>query len=532
MVSSRRAVLPEGRWRGGYTRRAAGRDGKGAGLAAGSVAAGPEAVGSAAAGAALARKELTLWMLRQWSTIYTMWNSIMLTWTPRGVLTWLLMWTQRPTLLLLLRRRLDAPGAAAAAPGWQEGILEAPTKLDSRAAAGVKEEPDSGGGGGGVGMGVEVLFPVPAHLTKSGRLFICDACLKYSNSPTAYERHLAKCRQIHPPGEEVYRCRLLPPNPAAPSTTPPHKPVAGNLIFPLPNAPDAEPAAAAASTFGGGGIRPSTVAAVSGRGTYCGEFDAHEEKNEAKAAGAAAAGGGGTMGADGGGGGGAAAAGGTMGADGGAGGTTGTGLEKQAADGDEEQRSGRGVERQGGGGEGGGAGSGGGGMLHVFRVDPMEAKLFCQCLCLLGKLFLEHKPRVYTLEGHTFYVLTRSSDTWHTFIGYFAIDSSPLIPSRPLLAPRGRKARRATRTSQRLAQQALEEEAPSCASLQPRCAPSLPATRLRSMAHFSGIRVGSNAPSASHAQGPPLGSWHGGFQKLLALAASTLAEEPSRKLQH
>ncbi|GJP79791.1 hypothetical protein CLOP_g10007 [Closterium sp. NIES-67] len=462
MVSSRRAVLPEGSrvaclasWDNLYhagevvtTRRAAGRDGKGAGLAAGSVAAGPEAVGSAAAGAALARKgadfvdassveyyihyveynkRLDEWVgesrVEPWTTMdapmhehehayghehshdYDFKHDHMHDHTHKHDRTHKYDHTHKhdhhheneqkplqshmqehhadvdakrradlaadvdtkahsPAAVGPKRRRLDAPGAAAAAPGWQEGILEAPTKLDSRAAAGVKEEPDSGGGGGGVGSGcgsgrrdrdgaedkgregrlkeggggnaaedaaalerqmrvknvetVEIgeheidtwyFSPYPPHLTKSGRLFICDACLKYSNSPTAYERHLAKCRQIHPPGEEVYRCRLLPPNPAAP---PPHLPI--NL------------------SLGATGLAESTVAAVSGRGTYCGEFDAHEEKNEAKAAGAAAAGGGGTMGADGGGGGAAAAAGGTMGADGGAGGTTGTGLEKQAAD--------------------------------------------------------------------------------------------------------------------------------------------------------------------------------------------------------
>ncbi|CAI5964509.1 unnamed protein product [Closterium sp. NIES-65] len=90
---------------------------------------------------------------------------------------------------------------------------------------------------------------------------------------------------------------------------------------------------------------------------------------------------------------------------------------------------GGGKETGGSGSGGDGGGGGGSGMLHVFRVDPAHAKLYCQCLSLLGKLFLEHKPRVYTVEGHTFYVLTRGSDTWHTLIGYFAIESSP--PASP-----------------------------------------------------------------------------------------------------
>ncbi|CAI5466354.1 unnamed protein product [Closterium sp. Yama58-4] len=98
----------------------------------------------------------------------------------------------------------------------------------------------------------------------------------------------------------------------------------------------------------------------------------------------------------------------------------------------------KGAENGNGGGNEGGVlgkgeetgGSDGSGMLHVFRVDPANAKLYCQCLSLLGKLFLEHKPQVYTVEGHTFYVLTRGSDTWHTLIGYFAIESS-LQASQP-----------------------------------------------------------------------------------------------------
>uniref|UniRef100_A0A183BWJ6 Histone acetyltransferase n=1 Tax=Globodera pallida TaxID=36090 RepID=A0A183BWJ6_GLOPA len=45
------------------------------------------------------------------------------------------------------------------------------------------------------------------------------------------------------------------------------------------------------------------------------------------------------------------------------------------------------------------------GNLVVFEVKGRNHKDYCQCLCLLSKLFLDHKTLYYDVEGFLFYVL-------------------------------------------------------------------------------------------------------------------------------
>ncbi|CCE63196.1 hypothetical protein TPHA_0E01020 [Tetrapisispora phaffii CBS 4417] len=47
--------------------------------------------------------------------------------------------------------------------------------------------------------------PYPEEYNKNKLLYICQHCLKYMNSRFIYFRHITKCRQAHPPGNEVYR---------------------------------------------------------------------------------------------------------------------------------------------------------------------------------------------------------------------------------------------------------------------------------------------------------------------------------------
>ena len=47
--------------------------------------------------------------------------------------------------------------------------------------------------------------------------------------------------------------------------------------------------------------------------------------------------------------------------------------------------------------------------LSVFEVDGNVNKIYCQNLCLLVKLFLDHKTLYYDVEPFLFYVLTRVS---------------------------------------------------------------------------------------------------------------------------
>ena len=47
--------------------------------------------------------------------------------------------------------------------------------------------------------------------------------------------------------------------------------------------------------------------------------------------------------------------------------------------------------------------------MSVFEVDGNVNKIYCQNLCLLVKLFLDHKTLYYDVEPFLFYVLTRVS---------------------------------------------------------------------------------------------------------------------------
>ncbi|KAJ3293812.1 K(lysine) acetyltransferase [Borealophlyctis nickersoniae] len=64
------------------------------------------------------------------------------------------------------------------------------------------------------------------------------------------------------------------------------------------------------------------------------------------------------------------------------------------------------------------------GDIRIYEVDGKEDKLYCQNLCLLSKLFLDHKTVYYDIEPFRFYVLTqreriKSKDYDHV-LGYFS----------------------------------------------------------------------------------------------------------------
>lgn len=58
--------------------------------------------------------------------------------------------------------------------------------------------------------------------------------------------------------------------------------------------------------------------------------------------------------------------------------------------------------------------------LSVFEVDGLISKIYCQNLCLLAKLFLDHKTLYYDVEPFLFYVLTRNDKKGSHLIGYFS----------------------------------------------------------------------------------------------------------------
>ncbi|ELT92280.1 hypothetical protein CAPTEDRAFT_224752 [Capitella teleta] len=58
--------------------------------------------------------------------------------------------------------------------------------------------------------------------------------------------------------------------------------------------------------------------------------------------------------------------------------------------------------------------------LSVFEVDGNISKIYCQNLCLLAKLFLDHKTLYYDVEPFLFYVLTVNDQDGCHLIGYFS----------------------------------------------------------------------------------------------------------------
>lgn len=60
------------------------------------------------------------------------------------------------------------------------------------------------------------------------------------------------------------------------------------------------------------------------------------------------------------------------------------------------------------------------GSISVFEVDGRKNKIYCQNLCLLAKMFLDHKTLYYDVEPFLFYVMTEVDDLGARFVGYFS----------------------------------------------------------------------------------------------------------------
>jgi histone acetyltransferase MYST1 len=56
----------------------------------------------------------------------------------------------------------------------------------------------------------------------------------------------------------------------------------------------------------------------------------------------------------------------------------------------------------------------------VFEVDGKDHKIYCQNLCLLAKLFLDHKTLYFDVEPFWFYVLTEVDRLGCHIVGYFS----------------------------------------------------------------------------------------------------------------
>ena len=71
-------------------------------------------------------------------------------------------------------------------------------------------------------------------------------------------------------------------------------------------------------------------------------------------------------------------------------------------------------------------------LLPSLQVDGNVSTIYCQNLCLLAKLFLDHKTLYYDVEPFLFYVLTQNDSKGCHLVGYF----SKVCPAPPRPLPR------------------------------------------------------------------------------------------------
>lgn len=58
--------------------------------------------------------------------------------------------------------------------------------------------------------------------------------------------------------------------------------------------------------------------------------------------------------------------------------------------------------------------------ISIFIIYGKKQKICCQCLCLLAKLFLDHKTLFYDVEGFNFYVLCECDENGAHIAAYFS----------------------------------------------------------------------------------------------------------------
>ena len=62
--------------------------------------------------------------------------------------------------------------------------------------------------------------------------------------------------------------------------------------------------------------------------------------------------------------------------------------------------------------------------ISIHEIDGSEHKLYCQNLCLLAKLFLDHKSIYYDVTPFKFYVLTENDKNGNHLVAYFSKENS------------------------------------------------------------------------------------------------------------
>mmetsp|Transcript_5338 Transcript_5338/g.7188 ORF Transcript_5338/g.7188 Transcript_5338/m.7188 type:complete len:409 (-) Transcript_5338:188-1414(-) len=60
------------------------------------------------------------------------------------------------------------------------------------------------------------------------------------------------------------------------------------------------------------------------------------------------------------------------------------------------------------------------GNVSVFEIDGREHRVYCQNLCLLAKLFLDHKTLYYDVDPFWFYIICEVDNEGAHIVGYFS----------------------------------------------------------------------------------------------------------------
>lgn len=60
------------------------------------------------------------------------------------------------------------------------------------------------------------------------------------------------------------------------------------------------------------------------------------------------------------------------------------------------------------------------GLISFFEIDGHKQKTYCRNLCLLSKLFLDHKTLYYDVDPFIFYILTECDQYGCHMLGYFS----------------------------------------------------------------------------------------------------------------
>ena len=59
-------------------------------------------------------------------------------------------------------------------------------------------------------------------------------------------------------------------------------------------------------------------------------------------------------------------------------------------------------------------------QVSFFEVDAKNQQAYCENLCLLSKLFLDHKTLHYDIDPFYFYVLCEHDAYGYHIVGYFS----------------------------------------------------------------------------------------------------------------